>query len=159
MVSPAAVQRRMTGQGDSRGPSGILSRGTNVYNGGSPAAHSGGGPQFGRPPTPPGLGGNMPPGLGGPIPGAPPGDGGPMGGAPGPGMAPVESPMAPIVANMQQLESPMPSPAGEFDNPVLAALKQGGPPGMGGVGGNPSNVSPEIMAAIVRKLGAGGGSL
>lgn len=34
---------------DSRGPIGILSRGKNIYNGGSTAAHSGGGPQFGRP--------------------------------------------------------------------------------------------------------------
>lgn len=151
MVSPAAVQRRMTGQQDSRSTPGMLSRGSNVYNGGSPNAQSGGGPQFGRPPSsppaPPGLGGGMPPGMGGPM---PPNA---MGGGP-----PVENPMAPIVQNMQQLENPLqPSPGGETANPIIEALKQGGPPGMGGVGGNPSNVSPEIMAAIVRKLGAGGG--
>lgn len=143
-----AIQRRLTGQGDSRGSAGILSRGPNVYNGGSNAAHSGGGPQFGRPPEMPGMDGE--------IPGAPPAVAGP-GGAPGPGMMPVENPMAPIVANMQQMSDLMPSPSGETDNPILAALKQGGPPGMGGVGGNPSNISPEIMAAIVRRLGAGGG--
>lgn len=34
---------------DSRGPVGILSRGKPIYNGGSNAAHMGGGPQFGRP--------------------------------------------------------------------------------------------------------------
>lgn len=34
---------------DSRGPRGIFSRGANVYNGTSLSAHSGGGPQFGRP--------------------------------------------------------------------------------------------------------------
>lgn len=147
-----AIQRRLTGQPDARGPAGIMSRGSNVYNGGSSAAHSGGGPQFGRPPE---MGGGIP-GLG-----APPD---PMGGAPvdpagapGPGMMPVENPMAPIVANMQQMSDGMPSPSGETENPIIAALNQGGPPGMGGVGGNPSNVSPEIMAAIVRRLGAGGG--
>jgi len=150
MVSPAALERRMTGQGDSRGPSGILSRGSNIYNGGSPSAHSGGGPQFGRPAEMPGMGGE--------IAGVPPASG-LTGGAPAPGMMPVENPMAPIVANMQQLQDGMPSPSGEVDNPVLAALKQGGPPGQGGAGGNPSNISPEIMAAVVRRLGAGGGNL
>lgn len=40
---------KLQGNKDSRGLQGILSRGTNVYNGGSTAAHSGGGPQFGRP--------------------------------------------------------------------------------------------------------------
>jgi len=34
---------------DARGPVGILSRGKNIYNHGSNAAHMGGGPQFGRP--------------------------------------------------------------------------------------------------------------
>jgi len=144
MVSENAIQRRMTGQGDSRSMPGMLSRGANVYNGGSPAAHSGGGPQFGRPPT---AGGPpmVPPGLD------------MAGGAPGPGMAPVDNPMAPIVANMQQMQDFMPSPSGETANPILAALQQGGPPGMGGVGGNPNSVSPEIMAAIVRKLGTANG--
>lgn len=36
---------------DPRGKQGIYSRGMNVYNGGSNSAHSGGGPQFGRPRT------------------------------------------------------------------------------------------------------------
>ena len=40
---------KLQGLKDSRGPVGILSRGKNIYNGGSGAAHSGGGPQFGRP--------------------------------------------------------------------------------------------------------------
>lgn len=43
---------RLNGIQDSRGPKGILSRGKNVYNGGTSAAHSGGGPQFGRPRKP-----------------------------------------------------------------------------------------------------------
>lgn len=154
----------MTGQGDPRGASGIMARGANVYDGGSMSAQSGGGPQFGRPSSnPPGLGGMMPPGMGGEIPGAPAAGMDPAG-APGPGMAPVESPMAPIVANMNMMggmgggEMEMPSPSGETMNPIMAALQQGGPPGSGGVGGNPSNISPEIMAAIVRRLGAGGGA-
>ena len=36
-------------QPDSRSTQGILSRGKNIYNGGSNAAHRGGGPQYGRP--------------------------------------------------------------------------------------------------------------
>jgi len=36
-------------QQDARGPVGILSRGANIYNSGSNAAHMGGGPQYGRP--------------------------------------------------------------------------------------------------------------
>lgn len=39
----------LPGVKDSRGPVGIFSRGKNVYNGSSKAAHSGGGVQFGRP--------------------------------------------------------------------------------------------------------------
>lgn len=34
---------------DGRSKTGIFSRGANVYNGVSKAAHKGGGPQFGRP--------------------------------------------------------------------------------------------------------------
>ncbi len=45
----AAVTRRLGGLQDHRGPVGILSRGKNIYNGVSSAAHRGGGPQFGRP--------------------------------------------------------------------------------------------------------------
>lgn len=158
MISNSALERRMTGQGDPRGAPGIMSRGANVYGGGSMSAHSGGGPQFGRPEEgPPGLGGAMPPGMGGEIPGAPAAPMDPAG-APGPGMAPVDNPMAPIVANMAQMQEFMPSPSGETMNPIMAALQQGGPPGNGGVGGNPNSVSPEIMAAIVRRLGAGGGA-
>lgn len=48
MADPA-LQKRLFGQQDSRGPVGMLARGKNVYNGASMAAHSGGGPQFGRP--------------------------------------------------------------------------------------------------------------
>lgn len=46
-----SLQKKLLGQQDSRGPVGILSRGANVYNGASMAAHSGGGSQFGRPPS------------------------------------------------------------------------------------------------------------
>jgi hypothetical protein len=42
--------KTLQGHQDSRGPKGILSRGANVYNAGSLAAHSGGGIQYGRPP-------------------------------------------------------------------------------------------------------------
>lgn len=52
-MADAALQRRLLGVNDPRGPQGIMSRGANVYNGGSPSAHSGGGPQFGRPRTNP----------------------------------------------------------------------------------------------------------
>lgn len=41
--------RRLAGELDSRSRQAIFSRGKNVYNGGTSAAHSGGGPQFGRP--------------------------------------------------------------------------------------------------------------
>lgn len=41
--------KKMAGEKDSRGPIGIFARGKNVYKGGSQAAHSGGGIQFGRP--------------------------------------------------------------------------------------------------------------
>lgn len=44
-----AVRRRLQGLQDSRSRIGILSRGKNIYNGTSYAAHSGGGPQYGRP--------------------------------------------------------------------------------------------------------------
>lgn len=45
----ALLKKRQLGVRDSRGIVGILSRGKNVYRGGTPNAHSGGGPQFGRP--------------------------------------------------------------------------------------------------------------
>lgn len=134
-----AIKRRMTGQGDARSMQGTLSRGNNVYRGGMPNAQSGGGPQFGRPPA--GPPGGMPPGLASGMPQQQP-----------------PNPMAPIVQNMQQLQGIMPTPSGATDNPVIAALQQGGPPGQGGVGGNPGRISPEIMAAIVRRLGAEGGN-
>ena len=41
--------RRLSGVKDSRGKIGIFSRGANIYNGGSKAAHKGGGVQYGRP--------------------------------------------------------------------------------------------------------------
>lgn len=44
-----AVRRRLAGVRDSRGMSGIMGRGKNIYANGTYAAHSGGGPQFGRP--------------------------------------------------------------------------------------------------------------
>lgn len=44
-------QEPMPPVNDPRGLEGILARGSNVYNGAGNAAHSGGGPQFGRPPT------------------------------------------------------------------------------------------------------------
>jgi hypothetical protein len=49
-VLEAMLKRIQTLQGlkDSRGPQGILSRGANVYNGGSLAAQRGGGLQYGR---------------------------------------------------------------------------------------------------------------
>lgn len=45
----AALERRFRGLRDPRGSSGIMSRGKNIYANGTFAAHSGGGPQFGRP--------------------------------------------------------------------------------------------------------------
>lgn len=48
-----AIERRLTGVQDSRGPVGIAARGANIYRGGSSAAHSGGGAQYGRPRTNP----------------------------------------------------------------------------------------------------------
>lgn len=50
-MADEALQRRLKGIQDSRGPVGILARGKNIYNGASTAAHSGGGAQFGRPRT------------------------------------------------------------------------------------------------------------
>lgn len=44
-----SIERRLRGQKDSRSTQGIMSRGANVYNGGSNAAQRGGGSQFGRP--------------------------------------------------------------------------------------------------------------
>ncbi len=41
--------KRILGQDDPRSMVGKLARGSNVYNGGSSAAHSGGGLQYGRP--------------------------------------------------------------------------------------------------------------
>lgn len=41
--------RAVMGIVDARSKRGILSRGANIYKGGSNAAHKGGGPQFGRP--------------------------------------------------------------------------------------------------------------
>lgn len=55
-MNQAAIQRRL-GIQDPRGFGGIFSAGAPVYNGGSPSAHSGGGPQFGRPPENPMAGG------------------------------------------------------------------------------------------------------
>jgi hypothetical protein len=53
MAMREAIARRLGMQmPDSRGPQGIMARGANVYNGGAPQAHMGGGPQFGRPPGP-----------------------------------------------------------------------------------------------------------
>jgi hypothetical protein len=43
------LKKQQLGVRDSRGMVGILSRGKNVYRGGVPNAHSGGGPQYGRP--------------------------------------------------------------------------------------------------------------
>lgn len=137
-----ALKRRLTGQKDSRSTQGIMSRGANVYNGGTPNATSGGGPGFGRPPgipqtppvpggmqpgmpTPPPMGGMQPPGL-------------TSGGPPAPGAPPD---MSSIVQSMIQNAPP-----------------QYGPPGMGGVGGNPTpGIPPELLAALGRRLGAGGG--
>jgi hypothetical protein len=57
-----AIQRRIEQMGgapdmpDPRGLEGILGRGANVYNGAGPAAHMGGGQQFGRPPEGPPVG-------------------------------------------------------------------------------------------------------
>lgn len=49
----SAIQRRL-GISDPRGPEGMMSRGTNVYRGGMPQAHIGGGnPNLGRPSTAP----------------------------------------------------------------------------------------------------------
>ena len=45
----ADLVRRLSGVKDSRGKIGIFSRGANIYNGGSKAAHKGGGVQYGRP--------------------------------------------------------------------------------------------------------------
>lgn len=56
MAAEDAMKRRLTGAKDSRGPQGIAARGSNVYNGGSAAATTGGGPGIGRPPTNPGAG-------------------------------------------------------------------------------------------------------
>lgn len=158
MPSESAIKRRMTGQPDSRGPQGMMARGSNVYRGGAPNAHSGGGPQFGRPPVGSPNGGGMmpPPGNSGapPAGGMPPGMGPPGGMPPQGGAPPVDNPMAPILENMKQMEPIQPSPSGATGNPIMEAMQQGGPPGEGGVGGNPNQVSPEILAAIVRRLGA-----
>lgn len=51
MSIQSAATRRL-GLKDSRGPQGEFARGKNVYKNGSNAAHSGGGPQFGRPAAP-----------------------------------------------------------------------------------------------------------
>lgn len=41
--------KKLQGISDPRSTKGIFSRGANIYNSGSHSAHSGGGPQFGRP--------------------------------------------------------------------------------------------------------------
>lgn len=48
-MADAAMQRRLMGQKDSRSTQGIISRGANVYKGGTSAARTGGGPNIGRP--------------------------------------------------------------------------------------------------------------
>lgn len=50
--SKSAIERRLRGMKDPRSTVGIMSRGKNIYKGTSHAAHSGGGPQFGRPRKP-----------------------------------------------------------------------------------------------------------
>lgn len=55
MAMNSALQKRLLGQVDSRGMQGIFSRGKNIYHGGTNAAHSGGGPQYGRPRKRPNL--------------------------------------------------------------------------------------------------------
>jgi hypothetical protein len=45
------LQKRLMGMKDPRGLEGIFSRGKNVYNSASSSAQSGGGQQYGRPPT------------------------------------------------------------------------------------------------------------
>lgn len=44
-----SLLKRIYGLTDARSKRGILSRGKNVYRGGLPNAHKGGGKQFGRP--------------------------------------------------------------------------------------------------------------
>lgn len=46
------LMKSLHGQKDARSSVGIFSRGKNVYNGASSSAHSGGGPQYGRPKNP-----------------------------------------------------------------------------------------------------------
>lgn len=46
-----ALIRRLQGQKDARGKVGMFSRGKNIYKGGTPNAHAGGGVTFGRPPV------------------------------------------------------------------------------------------------------------
>jgi hypothetical protein len=48
----AKKEKLLRGVPDSRSTQGIMSRGNNVYNGASLAAHKGGGVQFGRPKGP-----------------------------------------------------------------------------------------------------------
>jgi hypothetical protein len=51
LFSKAAIERRL-GLQDARGPQGMFSRGSNIYRGGMPMAHAGGGnPNLGRPST------------------------------------------------------------------------------------------------------------
>lgn len=150
-----ALKRRMSGIKDSRGPQGIASRGKNVYNSGSNAARTSGGPGIGRPPMDGGVPGQMagqeelpvengvpsiqqivqrfqemsaPKQLG------PPGMGGIGGGMPVPEMNNQPPPMPPPpVDPMQQMMGGMPM------NPMMGGMQP--PPGMP----NP--------AAIGRRLG------
>lgn len=177
MAVEDAMKRRLTGMKDSRGPQGIAARGSNVYNGGSAAATTGGGPGIGRPPSAPSdpaMGGNPPPSQGS----------GPLG-------------MGDIVAKYNQMQSPqlpqtqpaapitgLPAPSNGMDqtgmmaggmNPNTSISGQGdtgnnagqAPQAAGGVPqdgvplgpgmapnpmmGNPQN----LLAAMQRKLGGG----
>jgi len=111
---------------DPRGLQGIMSRGRNVYRGGSSAAHMGGGPQFGRPPS-------VPTALlrqvmlarllknAGDVPQQQPVS---------PALDPGASPMAQMqAAAARRVDVPQPS----MPRPPAAAKPRATPPGLGGV--------------------------
>lgn len=127
MAQDDALKRRLSGNKDSRGPQGIMSRGKNVYNGGTNAARSGGGANIGRPPTPGGgsAGGAMNANIG----------------KPGVGSDAGVPSLSDIIQRMTNIAAP-PVEKNAMNSTGQVAP---GPPGIGGVGGG--SPMPEMQGA------------
>jgi len=153
MFNKKAIERRL-GMQDSRGPQGIMSRGANVYNGGTPQAQSGGGPQFGRPSNQSGQApqaggedaGALSPSLTTLLGSLPPQAAGP------PSMAAAGgAPLPPGIASQAGIPGGLPGGLPPTGAPV--------PPGagLGQQGGSDPTQMAAIMAILQKRYGGGAG--